>query len=256
MSTPVDALVAALAPAIRSGRKLAPGMLDALAVSTAEAYAAQTAIVVALGGRVAGWKVGYGPDGAPAAAPLLEAGVGDAGRKVVLPPDRGVLIEIEIAFRLRSDLPPRRSRPYTRGEVVDAVELALCGAEVLAPRAGMPSEGTPFPRFIADLQANCGYVVGNGTTGFRNLDLSACRTRIRIGRAYVHDAIGGHPQGDPWAPVLGWANAQCDGLGGLKAGQILTTGSLHKPIPVDRPAKIRAGVEGVGEVSLEIVRRG
>ncbi|MBN8477979.1 MAG: hypothetical protein J0L91_03350 [Burkholderiales bacterium] len=34
MSTTVDALVAALAPAIRSGRKLAPGMLDALAVST------------------------------------------------------------------------------------------------------------------------------------------------------------------------------------------------------------------------------
>lgn len=255
MSTTVDALVSALAPAIRSGRALAPGTLEALAVSTPEAYAAQTAIVAALGGRIAGWKVGFGPDGAPAAAPLLHAGVVGTGGEVALPPDRGVLIEIEIAFRLRTDLPRRPGRPYTRGEIVDAVELALCGAEVLAPRAGMPSEGTPFPRFIADLQANCGYVVGNGSTGFRNLDLSACRTRIRVGRAQVHDAIGGHPQGDPWAPVLGWANAQCDGLGGLKAGQIVTTGSLHKPLPVDRPATIRASVEGVGEVGLKIVRR-
>jgi 2-keto-4-pentenoate hydratase len=40
----------------------------------------------------------------------------------------------------------------------------------------------------------------------------------------------------------------------MKAGQIVTTGSLHKPIPIERPARIRADVEGVGEVALDIVR--
>ena len=38
MSTTVDALVAALAPAIRSGRAVAAGALDAYNASTAEAY--------------------------------------------------------------------------------------------------------------------------------------------------------------------------------------------------------------------------
>ncbi|MFO1284718.1 MAG: hypothetical protein U1F51_20050 [Burkholderiales bacterium] len=254
MSTTIEALVAAFVPAFRSGRALPAGALDALNVSTAEAYAAQASLCRALGGSVAGWKVGFGPDAASTAAPLLAAGVQPSGGRFALPPDRPLLVEIEIAFRLGRDLPPRPARPYSRGEVEDAVVQVFCGAELLAPRSGMPSAGTPFPRFIVDLHGNCGYVVGNGTAAYRAIDLSACRTRIRVGRSKVHDAVGGHPQGDPWAPVVAWANAQCDGLGGLKAGQILTTGSLHKPIAIEGAARIRAEVEGVGEVALDIVR--
>ena len=68
----------------------------------------------------------------------------------------------------------------------------------------------------------------------------------------MHDAVGGHPQGDPYAPLVAWANAQCDRLGGLRAGQIVTTGTLTPPRPVDRPCRVRATIEGVGDVALAL----
>jgi 2-keto-4-pentenoate hydratase len=49
---------------------------------------------------------------------------------------------------------------------------------------------------------------------------------------------------------VAWANAQCDRLGGLKAGHLVTTGSLTPPRPVDEPCAVRAMVHGVGEVAL------
>ena len=115
-----------------------------------------------------------------------------------------------------------------------------------------PAAGTPFPRFIADLQGNAGYVCGSETRGFRSVDLKACRVSLWIDDERVHDAVGGHPQGDPSLPLVAWANAQCDRLGGLRAGQIVTTGTLTPPRLVDRPCRVRATIEGVGEVALSL----
>ncbi|CAG0952650.1 2-keto-4-pentenoate hydratase [Burkholderiales bacterium] len=252
MPSSTDRLAQLLSAAHRSGRAAATTDLDPLNVTIAEAYAAQAVIVRALGARVAGWKTGFGPDGSPVAAPLVDGAVRASGSTVALPPDRPVILEIEIAFRLARDLPPRPQRPYTRGEVEDAVEVALAGAELIAARGGMPSTGTPFPRFVADLQGNAGYVCGGETRGFRTLDLRACRVSLRIDGERVHDAVGGHPQGDPWAPIVAWANAQCDGLGGLRAGQVVTTGSITPPRPVDRPCRVQATIEGVGDVDLAL----
>ena len=227
--------------------------LDALDVSGAEAYAAQAGTLIALGERAGGWKVGFGSDGSAVAAPMLASTCVESGAEVELPPDRPVILEIEIAFRLARDLPPRPGRPYTRGEVEDAVEFALAGAEILAPRGGMPTDGTPYPRFLADLLGNAGYVSGGDTRGFRSIDLATRRVRLWIDDELVHDAVGGHPQGDPWAPVVAWAGAQRDRAGGLARGQVVTTGSLNKPLSIDRPCRVRASVEDVGEVAFAFV---
>ena len=252
MVSTVETMVHALASAHRSGRVARASELEALDVSMGEAYAVQAGTAIALAEGVGGWKTGFGPDGEPVAAPMFASTVATRGASVALPPDRGVILEIEIAFRLGRDLPPRPDRPYTRGEVEDAVDVVLAGAEILAPRGGMPATGTPYPRFVADLQGNAGYVCGGETRGFRSVDLKACRVSLWIDDERVHDAVGGHPQGDPYAPLVAWANAQCDRLGGLRAGQIVTTGSLSPPRPVDRPCRVRAAIEGVGEVALTL----
>ncbi|HQU49187.1 MAG TPA: hypothetical protein PLM09_08690 [Casimicrobiaceae bacterium] len=253
MVSTVETMVHALASAHRSGRVANAADLAALDVSIGEAYAVQAGTAIALAEGVGGWKAGFGPDGEPVAAPMLASTVEAHGARIALPPDRSVLLEIEIAFRLARDLPPRPERPYTRGEIEDAIDVALAGAEILAPRGGMPASGTPFPRFVADLQGNAGYVCGGETRGFPSLDLSARRVRLWIDDALVHDAVGGHPQGDPWAPVVAWARAQRDRLGGMKRGQVITTGSLNKPLTVEAPCRVRAEVEGVGEVAFEFV---
>lgn len=253
MSAPLETLVAALASAHRSGRAASAAQLDVRPVTIAEAYDAQAGIARALGERVAGWKTGFGPDKQSVAAPLFAGVMHASGATIALPPDRPVILEIEIAFRLARDLPPRSQRPYTAPEIAESVEVALAGAELIAARGGMPSGGTPFPRFVADLQGNAGYVCGGETRHFRALDLRQARVSLDIDGARVHDARGGHPQGDPWAPLLAWANAQCDKLGGLKAGQVITTGSVSPPRPIDQPCKVRATIEGVGTVALTFV---
>ena len=234
MPSPVESLVRLLSSAHRTGHLAPVAQLDALNTATvSEGYAAQAGVVIALGERVAGWKVGFGPDKLPAAAPLLGGVVARQGATVALPPDRPFILEIEIAFRLARDLPPRPGRPYTPSEIEDAIDVALAGAELIAARGGMPAAGTPFPRFIADLQGNAGYVCGSETRGFRSIDLKACRVSLWIDDERVHDAVGGHPQGDPYLPLVAWANAQCDRLGGLRTGQIVTTGTLTPPRAVD-----------------------
>ena len=253
MPSSIENLVHALSSAHRGARLAAAAELGALNVTLAEGYAAQAGVVIALGERVAGWKVGFGPDRLPAAAPLVAGVVVPSGGILALPPGRSALLEIEIAFRLARDLPPRPGRPYTRGEVEDAVEFALAGAEILAPRGGMPTDGTPYPRFLADLLGNAGYVSGGDTRGFRSIDLATRRVRLWIDDELVHDAVGGHPQGDPWAPVVAWAGAQRDRAGGLARGQVVTTGSLNKPLSIDRPCRVRASVEDVGEVAFAFV---
>ena len=252
MPTSVEALIRVLASAHRKGRAALSTELDPLAVTMDEAYLAQAGVLRALNDRVAGWKVGFGPAGLPAAAPLLASVMAASGATVPLPPDRPAILEIEIAFRLARDLPPRPAQPYTRSEIEVSIDVAIAGAELIAARGGMPAAGTPYPRFVADLQGNAGYVCGGETRGFRALDLTACRVSLWIDGELVHDAPGGHPQGDPYAPLVAWANAQSDRLGGLRAGQIITTGSVTPPRPVDRAARVRATIEGVGDVALDL----
>ena len=247
-------LAQSLAAAIRSGRAAPPASLDAHAPSIAEAYEAQAGLAHALGERVAGWKTGFGPDRRSVAAPIFAGVMHRNGATIALPADRPVILEIEIAFRLARDLPPRPDRPYEHAEVAQTVDAVLVGAELIAARGGMPSAGAPFARFVADLQGNAGYVCGGETRDFRSLDLNALEIALWIDGERVHAAAGGHPQRDPWLPLCTWANAQCDRLGGLKAGQVITTGSCTPPRPVDRPCSVRATVAGLGEVTLAFAR--
>ena len=253
-SQPQSTLARTLADAIRSGRAAPASAFDAQPPTMAEAYEAQAGVAHALGERVGGWKAGFGADRHPVAAPLLAGVMHKSGATIALPPDRPVILEIEIGFRLARDLPPRPGKPYDHAEVAQAVEAVLVGAELIAARGGMPSGGAPFARFVADLQGNFGYVAGGETREFRSLDLNALELALYIDGERVHAAAGGHPQRDPWLPLVSWANAQRDKLGGLKAGQVITAGSCSPPRPIDTPCTVRATVAKLGEVALTFVR--
>ena len=44
------------------------------------------------------------------------------------------------------------------------------------------------------------------------------------------------------------------GLGGFRAGQVITTGSLTKPAQMRAPAKLVATLDGIGAVEVKFVR--
>ncbi len=58
---------------------------------------------------------------------------------------------------------------------------------------------------------------------------------------------------DPLIPLVAWASEQIDYLGGMKAGQFLSTGTLNVPIPTGEPVTIDLTLGGVGTAQLTLV---
>ena len=243
----MSVLAAALIAARRgsdapSGQDLVPDDLPA-------AMRVQRDVLLALGETVAGWKVGFSPDGVPVAGPLY-ASVVQAGGSSVRLPQRGFIVEVELAFRLARDLPRGN---YTRQDILDAADEALIGIELIAGRLGEPP-ATPYLAFVADNIGNAGYVTGAATREIARLDLRTLPLRLAIGGRVTEEKRGGHPQGDPVEPLRAYASQQIDALGGLRNGQIVTTGSLSKPMRVEAPGRFEATLDGVGSVALDLTR--
>ena len=240
--------VATYADARRSrgeiGLDQAPATLD-------EAYAISAGVAHALDARIGGWKVGYAPDGTPVAAPMYASGFLPNGANWSLKAGRKMIPEIEIAVRLGSDLPPRPGKPYTRADIENAAAEFLIGIELIERR--IPAEGAPFPMNLADDLGNVGYVTGATTTAFRGLDLATLLCRFWMGGALTTDRRGGHPKGDPLVPMIDWANAQRDQLGGMKAGQVVTLGSLTPMVYMPGPGPLAAEIEAIGRVEMSVV---
>ena len=223
-----------------------------LALAPADIAAAmrvQREVLEAVGASVAGWKVGYTPEGSPVAAPIYAGVTHKSGATLRHGPSRKSGIEVEIALLLGRDLPPRPGRPYDRAEILDAGRAVLAGVEIVASRFP-DSPKPPFLIAVADNMGNGGYVPGKAVDGFRSLDLSKLRARLTIDGRKMHDAIGGHAKGDPLSPIIDYVNRPCDILGGLRAGQIVTTGSLSGCPYVEGAVHIVAEVEGLGEIEL------
>lgn len=244
-------LVARLAAAHRGGVRIP--YADAPApVNLVAAYATQARLAESLGATVGGWKVGIRPDGTPMTAPIYAHLVRDSGATWALPASGPLVVEVELAFRLEDDLPPR-PEPWTRDEVVEAVGQVLVGIELIHWRFE-GDDPPPFLPFLADNLGNAGYVIGEATRGFRALDLARRRCRVSVDADLAHDAIGGHPQDDPWAPLLACLDQGLMGLGGFRAGQFVTTGSLIVPLRPARRTVVRAELAGIGSVAATFQR--
>ena len=248
----VQATVEALLEARKSGR---PVRWSEALVSTdfGEAASVQAEVARRLHAEVAAWKVAV-REGVALGAPIFRHLLYGSGCRWALPKDGPVRIEAEIAFRLGRDLPPRE-RPYGREEVLAAVDAVLAGIELVETRI-VAFEAAPFAGFLADNMANGGYVAGSAVTDWRALDLASRRCRVLVDGATVHDRIGGHPLQDPVIPLAAYAGKPMDRLGGLRAGQIVTTGSLCGIVAVEKPAEVRVEIEGIGTVELAVSQPG
>lgn len=247
----IDDLAERLAGARQSRKFLTFG--DELRCPTAvAAYRVQAQTVRILSEKVAGWKVGIGPDGNAMAAPILTGDLVGDGEAFKLSGDlASVKVEAELALRLGCDLPARVGEAYTRDDILGAVAEVFCGIELVHTRFRNDAD-VDFVTRLADNFAHGAYAIGGGTSAFGELDLAQLRCIVRRDGSLVSDRNGGHPLGDPLTPVLAWANGQCDELGGLRAGQFITTGTLIEPFAAERATELQASLDRVGAVSLRI----
>jgi 2-keto-4-pentenoate hydratase len=217
--------------AVRRGAPRIAALPGALAPqSLAGAYAIQLALLQEMDSDIAGWKATLFDAEQGACAPLPANAVLDAPAytQVLRPPlldPAPYGIEAEVAFRLGRDLPPlAQGERYDRKTVCAAVVSAHAVIEVVASRYIDPEAVSPLER-IADQLINSLLVVGPSCRDWRSLPLNSLPLEVRVQGHPVYQGRGTHPQGDPLIPLVWLANHLSIHSRGLRAGELVTTGS-------------------------------
>jgi 2-keto-4-pentenoate hydratase len=156
--------------------------------------------------------------------------------------------EPEFAFRMRVDLPPRTA-PYTVDEVLSAVAT-------LHPAIEIPdSRFTEFikageAQIIADNACAHLFVLGDPTqANWRALDLVEEKPLITL-RGLKYAGHGRNVLGDPRI-ALTWLANELRELGlTLRAGEVVTTGTCHPPLPIQSGDRVAADFGTIGKVSV------
>jgi 2-keto-4-pentenoate hydratase len=214
-----------------------------------EALAIQDATVAALHETVAGWKVGSALNGKTVRGAIVQSRVIPSGGAIraALVPLLGV--EAEIAFRFDRDMKPR-DHPYAYDDVAGAV-TAFPAIEIVDSRF-REYKSAPLIERIADCVSNGAFVQGAPQPRWREFDLTKLDARLEIDGAVLVRRTGGHPAGDPLLPAVELANAMRLHAG-VRAGQVVTTGS-YTGLNFAKPGqKISAIFEGFGSADVHLV---
>jgi len=222
----------------RGGTKLA-GLDAALRPhDRSEAYAIQAAIEQYSSGPLFGWKIAATSEAGqkhinvegPMAGRILAETVIPDGGTASMTGNQMRVAEPEFAFRMRVDL-PAGAAPYTVQQVLDAVDTLHPAIEIPDSRFGdFVSAGAA--QIIADNACAHLFVLGPATSAnWRAMDLVEERPVITMrGQQFI--GHGKNVLGDPRV-ALTWLANELRQLGGtLKAGQVVTTGTCHPPLPI------------------------
>ena len=233
---------------IRVGDEERPG-------DEATAYAVQRGVTEASGYEVAGFKIGataqvamdlLGVSG-PFFGPLYREAFQENDATVSLPMAHTPGIEAEFAVGLAADL-PRRTDAWTRDEVEAAVAWVGPAFEIVGTRleGGLPGKGTLA---IADGGANVDFVCGPSGADWRSADLTAHPVALRVNGIEVASGHSGMLVfGDPVAGVLWLANHPELDARGLKAGDVVTTGTCTGITPLSPGDEAEADYGALGVV--------
>jgi 2-keto-4-pentenoate hydratase len=240
----------------RAGTKLAALETSHRPRDRSEAYAIQAALENHSAGNLFGWKIAapseagqkhINVDGPMAGRILSETVLPDGGTASMAGNEMQVA-EPEFAFRMATDLPPR-SAPYSVQQTLDAVATLHPAIEIPDSRfADFVSAGAA--QIIADNACAHLFVLGApSTANWRSLDLVEEKPVVTLrGRQFT--GHGKNVLGDPRI-ALTWLANELSQLGvTLRAGQIVTTGTCHPPLPIQSGDVFGADFGSIGRVSV------
>jgi 2-keto-4-pentenoate hydratase len=223
----------------------------------AEGYAIQALLEGRSTGPLFGWKIAatsrdgqehIGVDG-PMAGRILGRRVAPSGAHLRLGVNHMRVVEPEFAFRMGRALPPR-SRPYEMGEVLDAVGSIHPALEVPDSRyEDFAAVGAP--QLIADNACAHWFVLGEpGQVEWRSLDLAQQSVVATIADKTVTAGRGANVLGDPRF-ALTWLANELSSFGvELSVGQVVTTGTCVRPLPVAPGDRVAADFGRFGSVAV------
>ena len=242
----------------RAGTKLAN--LDAALrpMSRGEGYAIQAALERQSRAPLYGWKIAATSEvgqkhinvpGPMAGRILAEMVIADGGRASMTGNEMRVG-EPEFAFRMARDLPPR-THAYTTQEVLDAVATLHPAIEIPDSRfADFVSAGEA--QLVADNACAHLFVLGPAASeAWRGIDLVEHRPEVTL-RGQRYQGHGRNVLGDPRV-ALTWLANELRQLGiTLRAGEVVTTGTCHPPLPIQSGDHFAADFGSLSKVSVRL----
>lgn len=224
--------------------------------SRADGYAIQAVLEKQSLGKLFGWKIAATSEAGqkhinvsgPLAGRIMSDTVIADGGTASMKGNAMRVGEPEFAFRMGRDLPPRAT-PYSVEEVLAAVDTLHPAIEIPDSRfGGFVAAGEA--QLIADNACAHLFVLGAPTTAnWRAMDLIEERPKITLrGQSYI--GHGKNVLGDPRV-ALAWLANELRGLGvTLRAGEVVTTGTCHPPLPIDAGDRFAVDFGALGKVSM------
>ena len=225
-------------------------------LSLTEAYAVQDrlrATLVERGDRVAGWKAGFTNNAGqetrqvsePVCAFLLASGVLSTGAEIAASRFVKPGVEAEIAFVMKHDL---AGPGITVPRALQAVEGAVPALELIDFRHSGKPVGTDV---IADGVYAKAIVVGGALTPVSGLDLALEGLVYEQSGVVVATSTAFEVMGNP-LNSLAWIANHLGARGqGLRAGDVVMSGSVSKILSVKAGDSVRATFTRLGSVSVK-----
>ena len=256
-----DALAAAktIVTTRRNRAPLRPLAGDAAPRDEAEGYRIQRAVhdlLLPYFGALVGYKIGctspvmqqYLGIPHPCGGGVFAKGVHESGATLSTKDFVRVGVECEIAVRLARDLAPSAA-PFTADSVAQAVEAYLPAIEIVDDRyADWQTLGAPT--LVADDFFAAGCVLGKSVARSAAPDLLEVVGRALINGNEAGQGTGADVLGHPHNALAWLANHLAAEGKGLRAGQIVLTGSLVKTVWLKAGDRVEMQLAGLGTVQV------
>jgi 2-keto-4-pentenoate hydratase len=243
----------------RLGRQAsAPLSVSTPDLTLEQAYGLQRQLEQALvgrGDRVVGYKVGFTTAALqerhgltePVLGFMLGSGVYGSGDAVPLSRFIAIGVEVEVAFLLKSDL---AGPGVTIASALLAVEGAMPSFELIDFRLS----GTPRgPDVVADGVYTNAIVLGRPLTPVTGIDLALEGVVFEQDGQIVATQTAAEVLGNPLVS-LAWAANTLGRMGrGLRAGEVVLTGSISKVLRPTAGQSVRASFTRLGSVACRFV---
>jgi 2-keto-4-pentenoate hydratase len=157
-------------------------------------------------------------------------------------------LEFEIAVRFKSDV-PASAVPYTAEMIAPHVDGVCAAIEIVDDRRADYAK-LDVLSVVADNSWSAGIVLSEFATQWPDLKPvlgRATRGGVAIGEGFGRDILG-HPFNS-----AAWLATQLGSRGvGLRAGEVVMTGSVMKTVFPDSEASYRFELEGIGSVEVRV----
>ena len=204
-------------------------------VDRAAAYRIQAGVLAALNEKPALIKTAVQADGVGVAAPIFASRFGRSGDFQL---SRATVtgLEVEVGLVLGADISIDMAKA-DEAAIVEAIDHYFVGVEVCATRFRDRSLSSSQAGF-ADNMSSYGYVI-DPTERESGADIANFDVQLSLDGVQLHSGSAKHSFGTVLNSFIAYAKSQVSAYP-LKAGTIITTGSLCGLVPAPGPGRVKA----------------